>query len=1240
MRATPLMLAIALGLGLSAPALEAASSNPTDAVASRDALKTYIVVFDEPAAASFRGFSSKDGNRPQLAASSRAVTGARKYDARSAAAVAYTEYLGDLRQQRLREASTRLGRPVRSTYVYEHALNGMALQLTAAEAEAMAAMPGVKRVQPEFVRFLQTDFGPQWIKANEIWNGVANGGTQRRGEGQIVGVIDTGINRTHVSFAANGLTNPLGSFRGYCTTTPSACNNKLIGLWDFTDGLASGLRDPVDTDGHGTHTASTAAGNPFSIYSGVAPNANIIAYKACPGLSCQGAALLASIDRAIQDGVDVINYSIGSGPADPWENVGGTINDDSEAFLAAREAGIVVAAAAGNDGPAPGSHGNPSNAPWVMGVAAATHDGFAIPDRLATFSGRGPVIPLGIVKPDVTAPGVSIIAAGTTGNTSTKELSGTSMATPHVAGAAALLKSARPTATADQLISALVLTARNSVTRRDVTNHPNPPAAVPATPHEQGAGMLDLSLAVKAGLYLDVTGAQFRAATANPATGNAQALNLPSLGHGFCFRTCTLTRTFKQMPGTAAGNYSISSSVTAGATITPSVTNFNSSAAGQAVTFTVNVDNPALAGKWIYGTVTLTNNSGDGRPNLKLPVAVYASPFSTPAFAARFNLAQRNVTTERGVFDLDVEGMVPLPNARFVATALYSPLSSVHNITQDGTPTDVFDDVTVHYRRLLSVPATVAAEGPINYRVHAVTRAADGDVDLYVGRDYDNNGMPDSGELLCVSASSTSAEECSVQVTTENADIPMWVMVQNWGGPGTDVGVDTYVVPMRAAAGGAATTLVATGPGNTPAGAPFKVRVAYDNPGMTNGTERVGYVIMQGQPGANAVEVPIRLRRTGTSYEPFALSSGVGRFVQLTPNSSHDRLYFDVPPHATSVSFTTTGSQGNVDLYVAHVANPTGPTIAAAPAWNGNAAFRSADPATGNETVTLTTAAGTLQPGRYYVVAGNATGTDARATVTATITAQGARPGFLSGQYVNSARDGHGVFVDFAGPAGSAPDQWVTVWYTYLEDNTPTWYYAQGASPGANGTWKADLLRVVWNGSATHAVDVGDVIITETGAQTMTMNFNLDGRSGFERMARVGGGNCPQHNAQTLDVSGHWYSPSLSGFGYTYLATGGANPQEVLIPYIYDGVGFPRWLYGQKNFDAAAPTFNMQWFSGFSPLSAPVGLTGTAVGTGTRTLATNNVTDMSVNANFTGALSGTWTQNRAVALLSQRKNCQ
>ena len=240
---------------------------------------------------------------------------------------------------------------------------------------------------------------------------------------------------------------------------------------------------------------------------------------------------------------------------------------------------------------------------------------------------------------------------------------------------------------------------------------------------------------------------------------------------------------------------------------------------------------------------------------------------------------------------------------------------------------------------------------------------------------------------------------------------------------------------------------------------------------------------------------------------------------------------------------------------------------------------------------------------------------------------------------MNPARNGHGLFVDFAGPAGN-PDQWVTVWYAYLEDKTPTWYYAAGAVPGPSGIWKADLFRVTWDGGAIHGVDVGEIMVTQTGAQSMTFSFNLDGKSGSEQMERLGGGNCPTFGGQNFDTSGHWYSPSLSGFGYTYLAAGGTDPQEVFIPYIYDGNGFPRWLYGQKAFDGAVTSFSLASIAGFGPLAPPSALVTTPAGTGTRTVVTNNVTDMSVNTSFGGALSGNWVQNRPVSLLSQRRNCQ
>ncbi|WP_084590547.1 S8 family peptidase [Arenimonas metalli] len=1226
MRATPLMLAIALGLGLPAGSPDAASPKNPDALRA-DALQTYIVVFDEAPAARFRGFGKADAGRPSLAATSPLATGARKYDATSAAAVEYVDYLDDLRRTRLNDAAIALMRPLEPTQVFRHGLNGMSVELTAAEAKRIAGLPGVRTVRPEFERYLMTDRGPAWIKADQVWSGAATG-VANRGEGVIVGVIDSGINRTHVSFSGAGITNPLPGFVGYCASVPSACNSKLIGLWDFT-GPANGIGDPIDDDGHGTHTASTAVGAPFTsvgvTYSGVAPRANLIAYKACPGDTCTGTAILASIDRAIADGVDVINYSIGSGPFDPWATVGDASADDAESFLAAREAGIVVAASAGNDGPDPGTHGNPANSPWVMGVAAATHDRSGAGDRLASFSGRGPVVPLGVNKPDITGPGVSIRAAGTASNTSVATLSGTSMSSPHVAGAAALLRSIHPSHTPDEVISALMLTARPSVTE----------FSLPTTPHDQGSGMVDVALAARAGLYLDVPPGGFNTPRANPYTGGAENINLPSIAHGACFRSCVLTRAFKLMPGVAPANYSVQASFTdaPGATITPSLGSFTSSAAGQSVSFTVNVDSPALVGKWVYGSVTLVNNAGDGRPNLRLPVSIYVSPFATSGAEAALTTITRNVTRERDYFDVTLSGLVPMPEARFSTSSLVAPVSTTQTIAADPTNDDPYDAGSNTYLRLVSVPATPFGSDPIQYRLTVTTSAANPDIDLFVGRDTDLNGAGRVAEELCTSLTSGSNESCVLSFTSQPSASQYWIVVQNFSGPGTGVRVDSVLLPISASS---ASAMVASGPGRTSASASFRIRVAYDDPSLVNGQSREGLLFIQPSPDATPIEVPIRISRSGSSFEPFALANNVGRAVTLPAGTSHDKLYFDVPPNVTSVEFTTSNASGNVDLYVAHVASPTGPAIASAPAWNGQAIYRVAS-GSGNES--LTVAGGNLPPGRYYVVPTNGTGGTVSATVTARILTQGVKPAFLSGQYFNPARDGHGLFIDFAGPAGN-PDQWISVWYAYLEDTTPTWYYSQGATPGADGIWKAELFRVVWDGDSTHAVDVGDVIVTPTGAETMTMSFNLDGRSGSEPMVRIGGGTCPQFNGQTLDVSGHWFSPTLSGFGYSYQVTGGANPQEVFIPYVYDGQGFPRWLYGQKNYDGSVGNFNLQWFAGFSPLSAPVQLAGTAAGTGTRTLATNDVTNMSVNANLTGALSGNWVQNLPVAQLSQRKNCQ
>ncbi|MBN1656908.1 MAG: S8 family serine peptidase, partial [Anaerolineae bacterium] len=334
----------------------------------------YIVRFEGASLASY------EGGIPGLEATSPAVTGEAKLDVKSPASVAYLDYLANRHAQFIAAMERTLDRSVEVLFRYDAVLNGMAVRMTGQEAAQVAALPGIVDVQIETIEYPDTDVGPTWIGAPGIWDGSAvPGGIGTEGEGVIVGVIDTGINHDHPSFADVGgdgydHTNPWGSgtYVGYCVTDdPNFCNDKLIGAWNFAgDG-------PEDTDGHGSHTSSTAAGNHItatittpsgyvveSPISGVAPHANIIMYDACI-TSCPGSALLASAQQALLDGVDAINYSI-SGGNNPY-------GDSVElAFLDLNTAGVFVSTSAGNAGPGAATVAHRSA--WVSTVAAATHN--------------------------------------------------------------------------------------------------------------------------------------------------------------------------------------------------------------------------------------------------------------------------------------------------------------------------------------------------------------------------------------------------------------------------------------------------------------------------------------------------------------------------------------------------------------------------------------------------------------------------------------------------------------------------------------------------------------------------------------------------------------------------------------------------------------------------------------------------------------------------------------------------
>jgi len=375
------------------------------------AKNNYIVVLRDSATAAFQGTAD-------LAAPER--TGGR-LDVTGAATNQHVRFLQQQQAAFLDDARTALGRDIDVMLQMQHAINAVVVSLTSDEAAAMAAMPEVRLMEPQRNYYLDTDVGPALIGAAGIWNGSNTGGAPgTRGEGMVVGIIDSGINHDHPSFAAVSQpgtveeythTNPLGAgnFIGFCAENPTSpdfvCNDKLIGAYEFTFPVVqndpNAIEDevPDDENGHGSHVASTAIGNVTTAnylgadpqVSGVAPRANVIAYDVCYTTvdsnlgACPNVSTLAAINQVVADGiVDVINYSI-SGGARPWDEA------NSIAFLNAVEAGVFVSASAGNSGPGADTLGHQE--PWVASVAAASHGRFFADGAVdsGSFTGIGAV---------------------------------------------------------------------------------------------------------------------------------------------------------------------------------------------------------------------------------------------------------------------------------------------------------------------------------------------------------------------------------------------------------------------------------------------------------------------------------------------------------------------------------------------------------------------------------------------------------------------------------------------------------------------------------------------------------------------------------------------------------------------------------------------------------------------------------------------------------------------------------
>ncbi len=941
------------------PMILALATVPLAAGADQTATEPYIVRLADPPLASYRG------DITGLAPTNPSSIGENTLDVETPAGQAYLRYLDTAQDTLVAQATVALGRAPEVEHHYKYAYNGLAMHVTAAEAETVRRLPGVVDVQAPIERHVLTDAGPGWIGAPSLWDGSAGpGGAASRGEGVVVGVIDTGVNHDHPSFAAVGgdgysHSNPRGQFYGVCdpVTGLPFCNEKLIGAWDFTG------TTPNDDNGHGSHTASTAAGNVLDAVvsaptieieqsiSGVAPHANLITYKACLAVgSCLSPSLVAAIDQATADGVDVVNYSIGGTSTDPWSDA------DAVAFLGARDAGVFVATSAGNSGPGAATIGSPADAPWVLGVGAATHDrafvnavtdmsggatgapadiegksftsgygpapivhaadhgdgqclnpflpgtfdgeivicdrgtiarvdkgtnvatggagglvlsnteadgestvadphvipavniGYADAqvleawvrdggeghmatiagttadiadangDVTAGFSSRGenPAVP-DVIKPDVIAPGVDILAAVNTVDPTVGPefglLSGTSMSSPHAAGAAALVRALQPDLSPAEVQSAMITTALDDVIRKE-------DGSTPGDAFDEGAGRIDLTGAARAGLVLDATTAEYEGA--NPATGgDPTTINLASLGNADCQGECTWTRVVRN-PGDTATTWRAVSDGPRGLDLTISPRRFTVNP-GEEMTLKVTADVAGQpVGEWLFGSVRFVPRD-KGVPESHFPVAVAPGGAGGGAVEVESDSAQGSVTET-------VTSPVDVKDLNATVSGLQQGTLARELLEQDPTPLDPYDSEIGTFTTLVDVPdgaRLLASE---------ITATTATDLDLFVGLDADGDGVAEATEELCASASPEALESCRLPDPDGGS---YWVMVQNWltGQVVDEVDLAVSVVP-----GTDAGNLDVTGPKQVAADEEFDVTFTWDVESLEPGEVWFGLV--------------------------------------------------------------------------------------------------------------------------------------------------------------------------------------------------------------------------------------------------------------------------------------------------------------------------------------------------------------------------------------------------------------
>jgi subtilisin family serine protease len=1317
----------------------------------------------------------------RLAATAPEATGDSRLNTRSGAVLAYREYLAGTRAVFLEQAGRMLGRPVEAVLQYDLATNGMAVELTDEEADLLKTSPMVRFIEKEEPRRIDTYAAPAWVGAELVWNGDA-GFTAAKGENIVIGIIDSGINWDSPSFmdpAPDGYMheNPFGRQLGLCSNAEVGCNNKLIGVFDYitdddpnTEDVVEESTNGRDVNGHGSHVASIAAGNPVAqiisggevVLSGVAPRANLVTYRICHDENCYPAYALQAIQQAIEDGIDVLNYSIGGDADDPW--LGGT---EDRAFLGARAAGIVSVTSAGNSGPETESIGSPANSPWIVSVGNATHnaggagsvlqnmsggataapgdmigasytrgtgklvivhaadygnalcgegpaesqptcggntgasnpwagekpfngeivvcdrgtygrvekgknvllagaggyvlantaqfgesvvaDDHCLPavhigeedgnelrawldsgighgasisgymtitddkfaDKIISSSSRGPMLPPveDTLKPNLFAPGVQILGASHVDDQYVR-LNGTSMSSPNVAGGIALVKSVHPDWNPSQLISSIELTATTELAE-DNWN------LAPATPHVSGNGRPRLGEAVNAGLYLNETSNGF--ALANPAAGGEpRDLNLAAMVDASCVESCTFVRTVTDQMG--GGNWSVTleefpQGITA--RVTPSSFSLGNRAS-QDLSFQFDLGAQVIVGNWYYGKVRL---SAAGSPDLLIPVALNSSAGEVP------DVWYVNSDSNGGWQQFQLDEVASVRGLALNSGGLTRPETVSEVLIEDPTNLDPYDGGEGVMTELIELP-----QGALWLHVETLDSTAP-DVDLYVGRDHNGNGVAEEWEELCQSTSPNQFEQCELYDVGGGT---YWALAQNWrgsGAAGDEVTLRTAAVSMSDDG-----NLAVSGPGITETNQPFDVRLSWDNVSALPGETWFGAVAVGSHEDfpTNIGIIPIRFWRSGISApETFPLMEGTTHKLALAANSTHDRMFIDIPPGVSSLTIFTNGATAdqNTGLTMTLKRLDYAEALSEPPFAVSAASSPGLISAEGNQQEGPSITVIGVESGRWYAELSNRNDTPSSVEIRAEVEYQGAPIESHPGLWEPISRPGIGQGYDY----NWGNDSRALIWYTYDEDGQPDWYIA-GAPHNNGNIWTTDLLRFTNDGSRQRSAPVGQLSVTQLATNDALFSYTLYGKSGTERMVPLSAPTCPQVNGPS-SYTGIWYR-GVDGLGGASVLVNEVTQAQ--IHYLYDAQGYPRWLFAQDplNNDPNATPIPMLQFQGFCAVcdSAPVDYM--EVGTLDRNFDSETSGSWTLDYSFDEPPIGSANRSESIVKLTQTIPCQ